>query len=179
MACHSSLVARSLMVSLCFLVAGPTIAAAKVDCPLRYNSGGRPLVHENHIFCGDVSVEYNAGGFHSRPNGENPKTIRDTDDRRTTTEMPAGIYVLHDFTIDGREGRTAVKHKSTMFPDHCKMEDVIAAIQHAARGHRPNEVFDASSGESCQAGDPLAPFQIHVTLGDDGQVVSAYPAYDD
>ena len=175
MTCHSSLVARSLMVSFCFLMAGPTIAAAEVRCPQR-NSGGTPIVYNNHIFCGDVKDGV-AGGFHSRPHEENPKTITNTDNKTIPRNAPAGIYDLNKFTITDSRGDTAEKPKSTMFPDDCEMPDVVAAIQNAASGGRPGSVFTGSSGRFCQAGDPKAPFEILVTLGDDGQVVSAYPNY--
>ena len=123
-------VAKSLVVSLCFLSAGLTTASAQVLCP-QNNSAGPIVVRNNHIFCGEVNAGV-AGGYHSRPGGVNPvNTIGLLPGTNTNVPAgaPAGIYRLNNFNIiNPATGAVAVKAFSTMFPDVCTMANVVAAI---------------------------------------------------
>jgi hypothetical protein len=84
---------------------------------------------------------------------------------------------LSNFTIT-QGTASGTKAKSTMFPDSCSQDAVIAAIQNAiAHGTTVNKQFRGPSGTGCQAGSPLAPFKITGFLDNAGEVITAYPDY--
>src|SRR5262245_6050525 len=64
-----------LAASICLLLAGTTGASAQIQCWMA-PSAGPPIVHDAHIFCGEIRQRANgtfyATGFHSRPGGINP-----------------------------------------------------------------------------------------------------------
>lgn len=166
-----------LIVALLWLAA-TTPSLAQVACP-QGNSGGAPVVQNQHIFCGEVSGNpLRAKGFHSRPNGLNPNTITILPGTTITVPpgAPAGIYNLNQFNIT-ENGQTRTKAISTMFPDACSQANVVAAIQHAAAGAAPNAQFHGTSGNACQAGNPAAPFNIVGFTDAYGQVRTAWPDY--
>lgn len=151
--------------------------AAQVACP-QANSGGNPVVQNQHVFCGEVSGNpLVAKGFHSRPGGHNPNSIGILPG---TTALqvpmaPVGIYALRQFNIT-ENGNTRLKALSTMFPDACTQANVVTAIQHAANGAAANGQFVGTSGNACQAGNPPAPFNI-IGYMQNGQVRTAWPNY--
>ena len=153
---------------------GPAALPAGESCPQSPDRDGTPVVKTQHIFCGEV-VRGRAKGFHSRPHGVNPATVTGTNPPRRSSG-PEGVYLLRDFIIAG-QGETAQKTLSTMFPDHCGRDAVIAAIRNASKGARPGARFRGSSGESCQAGIPPASFVITGFLDEQGAVITAWPDY--
>lgn len=70
-------IAAPIAASICLLLAGTTGASAQIQCWMA-NSPGPPVVHDAHIFCGEIRQRANgtfyATGFHSRPGGINPVT---------------------------------------------------------------------------------------------------------
>lgn len=108
-----------------------TTQAQAIDCRsashwvTAYN--GKQINHA-HIFCGEINSQGRLVGFHARPRGQNPSTVR----QFTITQSPnsQGIY--------GGEW-TAVANQatkfSTMFPDRCSREQVLNSIAHA-EAHR-------------------------------------------
>jgi len=150
-------------------------ASAQVACP-QANSGGAPVVHNQHIFCGEINNGGRAVGFHSRPGGINPATVTNTG--APVPRAPTGVYNLQNFNIT-QGGVTRQKTLSTMFPDACSQANVIAAIQnavlHATQGGAPGGGFRGPSGASCQAGTPLASFDITGFLDGAGEVITAWP----
>ncbi len=159
------------------LFAGLTLsqsASAQIVCP-QANSAGPPVVKSQHIFCGEINGQGRATGFHSRPDGHNPATVTGTGAPQPVG--PAGIYNLFNFDIT-QGGVTAVKAISTMFPDACSQADVLAAIRNAlANGVVAGLQFTGPSGATCQAGVPLASFNIKGFLDGAGRIVTAYPDY--
>lgn len=122
-------------------------ARAQIVCPQPWSSGS-PAVKAQHIFCGEINGKGRAVGFHSRPDGRNPATVAYTGDVRPDPRHP-GIYTISRFHIT-EHGRTEVKTLSTMFPDRCDKDAVIAAIQHAyAHGTRTGDGFTGPSGPAC------------------------------
>jgi hypothetical protein len=90
---------------------------------------------------------------------------------------PAGIYRLINFEIT-QEGVVRVKAVSTMFPDACNQEAILAAIRHAAQGAQPGQQFRGTSGSACQAlGDPPTPFNIVGFMSVSGEIITAWPDY--
>ncbi|WP_162938093.1 EndoU domain-containing protein [Kiloniella sp. EL199] len=128
-------------------------------------------INRMHIFCGEVKKK-KAKGFHSRPNGDNPKTV-DTSTARLTqyrilvggVEVPTGLYNLTGFDITDN-GVTAVKAISTMFPDHCSYDDVLTAIANASHGDL--------SGPTCRTIQG-ADFRVKVYYLRDGRINTAFP----
>lgn len=151
-------------------------AAAQVACPAK-DSGGSPAIDAEHIFCGEINNSGRATGFHSRPGGVNPASVRNTGSPVAIPGAPAGIYLLSNFTIAGN-GRSAVKAISTMYPDSCSPAQVLAAIRNAATtGQVSGRQFNGLSGTSCQAGNPPAPFRIKGFFNNSGGIATAYPNY--
>lgn len=150
-------------------------ASAEARCPLPV-AEGTPPINLEHIFCGEVRHDGRAVGFHSRPGGRNPDSVSDTHDQRPDARRP-GIYSLHRFRVT-EDGRSGIKTLSTMFPDHCDADAVIAAIRHAYRtGAKEDRSFSGSSGPSCQDREGKS-FRIEGFTGTDrGRVVivTAYP----
>lgn len=150
-------------------------AAAQARCQLPVVSG-QPSVDLEHIFCGEVRRDGRAVGFHSRPGGRNPDTVSDTTEMRPDPARP-GIYSLFRFRITS-DGRSGTKSLSTMFPDHCDADNVIAAIRHAYRtGRKQDRGFNGESGPDCQDRNGRS-FRIEgFTASERGQVVitTAYP----
>ncbi|MGE0222486.1 MAG: EndoU domain-containing protein [Acetobacteraceae bacterium] len=168
--------ARAVLPAVWLLLAGGGWAEARVACPLPL-SGGSPPVRTQHIFCGEINRRGQAVGFHSRPGGRNPDTVEATLETRPDPRRP-GIYTLTRFRIT--EGhRSAVKTLSTMFPDHCDADQVIAAIQHAYNtGQRTEESFRGSSGPTCTDARGQ-PFRIRGFTGNAGGRVTIITAYPD
>lgn len=153
---------------------GSTPFLAGEVCPQSPDRNGTPVVKTQHIFCGEI-IRGRAKGFHSRPHGVNPATVTGTNSSRWSSG-PEGVYLLRDFTIiqQGERGR---KTLSTMFPDHCDRDAVIAAIRNAAKRARPSARFHGSSGKFCQAGSPPASFAITGFTDSQGAVITAWPDY--
>jgi hypothetical protein len=169
-----------LIVALPWLLATAS-ALAQVACP-QANSGGNPVVQQQHIFCGEVSGNpLRAKGFHSRPGGVNPGTITILPQTTITypAGAPAGIYNLNRFNIT-EHGNTRTKAISTMFPNACNQAAVVAAIQNAVNHgviDQDGRGFHGPSGATCQAGNPLASFNIIGFMDANGQVRTAWPDY--
>ncbi|WP_254563727.1 EndoU domain-containing protein [Oscillatoria sp. HE19RPO] len=81
-------------------------------------------VNHAHIFCGEVNREGRLVGFHARPRGQNPSTVRQF--RVTQSVNNQGIYGGEWTHTSG--GGTKF---STMFPDRCTTEQVLNSIAYA------------------------------------------------
>ena len=137
-------------------------ALGQVACPQPL-SGGTPPVNAQHIFCGEINNSGKAVGFHSRPGGKNPESVSGTPEPRNDPHIP-GVYTLSQFHI-AQGGRGAVKALSTLYPDHCSAQDVIAAIQHAyITGIRGDNSFNGPSGPTCTDNNGK-PFRIQGYTG--------------
>lgn len=162
-----------LAAALCLGLGWASPALARCPAP---PSTGTPAVNTAHIFCGEVRGDGRAVGFHSRPGGVNPGTVSETDEIRRDRRVP-GVYALHRFRIT-EHGRSGIKNLSTMFPDHCDADAVIAAIQHAYRtGTQEDRSFSGQSGPTCMDSTGK-PFRIQgFTATRVGRVVvtTAYP----
>ncbi|MCT7956541.1 EndoU domain-containing protein [Laspinema palackyanum] len=81
-------------------------------------------VNHAHIFCGEVNREGRLVGFHARPRGQNPSTVRQF--RVTQSVNNQGIYGGEWSHTSGGGSKF-----STMFPDRCTPEQVINSIAYA------------------------------------------------
>jgi len=164
---------RSLAAALCLGLGWASPALARCPAPA---SAGVPAVNTAHIFCGEVRRDGRVVGFHSRPGGVNPATVSETDEIRRDRRVP-GVYTLHRFRI-AEHGRSGMKGMSTMFPDHCDADAVIAAIQHAYRtGTQEDRSFSGQSGPTCMdtAGKPFRIQGFTAMQGGRVVVTTAYP----
>ncbi len=166
---------RFVVAALCAAASLPVPAAAQVACP-QPMSGGSPPVRAQHVFCGEINHNGRAVGFHSRPGGKNPDTVSHTRRREDDPRRP-GIYTLFRFEIT-QHGVTRQKAVSTMYPDRCSAEDVIAAIQQAYNtGTRSGGSFTGLSGPHC-TDDTGRAFRIQGFTGTrNGRtfIITAYP----
>jgi hypothetical protein len=174
--------ARLAALALASSLATVSPALAQVPCP-QQNGAGMFVQPDQHIFCGEVNALGLATGFHSRPGGLDPNSI--TIVGGTTITYPAGapngIYQLNQFNIT-QGPATNTKPVSTMFPDACAAADVLAAITNAQTNGAAlvGGGFHGPSGASCQAGAPLAPFDIKYYTADGlvtGAITTAYPNF--
>ena len=155
------------------MLAIPMGANAQVACPHAV-AAGAPPVEAQHIFCGEINSAGKAVGFHSRPGGINPASVRDTGAPKPKPGHP-GIYNLSNFHIT-QNGKTATKTISTMYPDKCSMDDVLTAIRHAWRtGHKDGQQFNGMSGPGCtDANGKEFPIQ-GFTTPNGGRIRTGYP----
>lgn len=160
----------------CILIGAP--AAAQEVCP-QADSAGPPIVHNQHIFCGEVSGNpLRAKGFHSRPGGANPASITNTAPPVPVPGAPPGVYELRGFNIT-QGVNTRVKARSTMFPDNCHADEVLAAIRNAAQGAVAGGVFHGASGNQADHchDDNGHPINIVGYTNANGDILTAWPDY--
>ena len=121
----------SLIGLICFLLVLSISATAQgqgIDCRsashwvTAYN--GKQVNHA-HIFCGEINQQGRLVGFHARPRGQNPSTVRQF--TITQAANAQGIYG-GEWTYAGSPQATKF---STMFPDRCTREQVLNSIAHA------------------------------------------------
>lgn len=139
-------------------------------------------VNHTHIFCGEVNRRGRLVGFHSRPQGENPNTVRQF--RTTQSVNSRGIYG-GEWTYAGSGNPSKF---STMFPDRCTRSQVVNSIAYA----QANQVrcpsgspdwawcgLNAPSGETdrgrfCTADDGRN-FTIAGATNRDGRINTGFP----
>lgn len=126
-----------------------------------------PEINATHIFLGEINRSGKPTGFHSRPDGADPKSARLV--RRNEGPNQAGVYTAQVEVFDRREGRWKQKF-STMFPDHMSHGEVIQAILHAY-SHREREQSEPWRGPS-GLGFPIQGYTLN-----DGRINTAYPVY--
>lgn len=110
------------------LLVFPLSALAEVDCTTlphwaTLNNGMQ--MNQKHVFCGEWK-DNRPKGFHSRPGGVNPATVRDF----TVQDLPnaAGIYT-GKWSHKNDPGKSKF---SSMFPDNCSTGQVLNSISYAS-----------------------------------------------
>jgi hypothetical protein len=140
------------------LLPGPEQA---IDYRTRVWSDTRPAINLTHIFAGEINRRGRATGFHSRPNGVDPKgsgVARVVDRPNRLGVYTAVIWI-------GRRNRTKF---SSLYPDRLSRKQVITAILAAFRhGQRRGERFRGPSGLG---------FTIEGYF-QNGRIATAYPIY--
>ncbi|WP_073955370.1 EndoU domain-containing protein [Thalassospira sp. TSL5-1] len=117
-----------------------------VVCPGQGHGTEAIPINLEHIFCGEINRKNRFTGFHARPQGRNPATIA-----RVVVEAGSenanGIYeatVYWNMDRDGDARPANASKFSTLFPDDCSRDQIIASILYASRHALP----------SCPAGAP-------------------------
>ncbi|MEN5094029.1 EndoU domain-containing protein [Pseudomonas protegens] len=172
-----------------------TAAAATIySCPYPAEikiSNNTYTVNTKHIFCGQVTKSNEAEGFHSAPGGINPTTVKAT----TKAQIPGStdIYKYKNFGVRNDDKSPWVtKLASTIFPDTCTGDQVIASIEYATSmmitcsdKNNPNEQcgrsapFKNTSGNYCTSVSSGGSFNLRVILSANNKkyIISAYPDY--
>lgn len=102
-----------------------------------------PSVNLAHVFCGQINRRGRAVGFHAMPDGEAPPTVRAISVLRPRDAQ--GVYEIAAEIGAGDTWRR--KRRSSIFPDHCDREEVVASILFAARtSRRAGDKFAGLSG---------------------------------
>jgi hypothetical protein len=126
-----------------------------------------PAVNRTHIFEGEINRRGKPVGFHSRPQGRDPRQARVV--RVLNGPDRLGVYVAAVEILDPASGRPLGK-RSTFFPDALDREAVLAAIRHAYARRTENEGarFRGPSGLG---------FTIEGYTLRDGTINTAYPLF--
>lgn len=163
--------------------AAPTRANAAIDCkdlPHWTQVNGGPKINQAHIFCGEWdSRKSRAKGFHARPGGRNPGTVAKLEVSQDPNK--SGIYGVR-WQFNGEQGASKF---STMFPDRCTRDQVLASVNHAATHQQrcpsgapgwawcgPSAPRDGGEGYCTASG---AGFTIAGGSLNDGRINTAFP----
>jgi hypothetical protein len=119
---------KSSLAGLLILFLFPLSASAGVDCatlPHWVTLKNGLQMNQKHVFCGEWK-DNRPKGFHSRPAGVNPMTVRGF----TVQDPPdsAGIYT-GKWSHKNDPGRSKF---SSMFPDNCSAGQVLNSISYAS-----------------------------------------------
>lgn len=151
----------SLLAGAAFSTLPLTEALAQSDCTaLSHWSQTTPPVNQEHIFCGEWDkVNNKIKGFHSRPKGKSPATIK-----VKVTESPnqQGIYGISWNYLDS----PGLTKYSTMFPDSCTQPQILLSILYAAQ-HSQTCPAGAPSWAQCGPNQPSNP-EVGYCAADDG-----------
>ena len=130
-------------------------------------SDTNPQINLSHIFQGEINRQGKPTGFHSRPNGEDPKFARV--DRVKSGPNSAGIYTAQVSVFDQKEQRWKDKF-STFFPDRMEQPEVVSSILHAweNRAAGQSRPWRGPSGKG---------FTIEGYQSSRGGINTAYPVY--
>lgn len=131
---------KSSLAGLLILFLFPLSASADVDCatlPHWITLKNGLQMNQKHVFCGEWK-DNRPKGFHSRPGGVNPATVREF----MVQDLPdsTGIYT-GKWSHKNDPGRSKF---SSMFPDNCSTAQVLNSISHAS----------AYPERSCPEGSP-------------------------
>lgn len=125
---HDTRMIKIFLAGLSALFLFPLSALAEVGCAalphwVTFNNGLQ--MNQKHVFCGEWK-DNRPKGFHSRPGGVNPATVRNF----TVQDPPnaAGIYT-GKWSHKNDPGRSKF---SSMFPDNCSTGQVLNSISYAS-----------------------------------------------
>lgn len=146
------------------------------------NFANPPQVNQTHIFCGEFKNNQ-PKGFHSRPNGINPSTVKAV--KVTQSPNSQGLYGI-EWTYSG----TSVSKFSTIYPDRCSQSQVLNSVRYAEANrvqcpasapnwawcgkNQPNSVPSADKNLYCQSNDGTR-FTIAGATLNNGNINTAFP----
>lgn len=172
--------------------AGPALqASGPVVCPGQGHGSAAVPINLEHIFCGELNRKNRFTGFHARPQGQNPATIARVE-MASGSENTNGVYeatVYWNMDRDADERPVNPAKFSTMFPDDCSRDQIIASILYASRHvlsacpagapgwtrcglNRPDD--QAVAPQYCVGKDLTSRFTIAFALHE-GRVNTAFP----
>lgn len=130
-------------------------------------SNHNPQINLSHIFQGEINRNGKPTGFHSRPDGRDPKHARL--DRIKSRPNSAGVYTAEISVFDTDENRWKQKF-SSFFPDRMNHQAVVNSILHAwnKRERGQSKPWRGPSGHG---------FVIEGYVSSRGGINTAYPIY--
>ncbi len=150
-------------------VANPEKAAEPGPLPLPPPDGHTvisPSIRFGHVHDGDINASGFAGGFHTRPGGNDPPSAR-----MTQLDKPpdkAGVYIGKVEVKDPNTGKFVLKKGfSSFFPDNLSRDQITKAILDAF--HHSGQTRDGKF-----SGDSGLGFDIQGWYTD-GKIETAYP----
>ena len=183
---HNAPFGRFVLAALLAAFLFPLHALAGVDCatlPHWVTLDNGLQMNQQHVFCGEFAG-VRPKGFHSRPGGINPATVREF--AVQDPPNPAGIY-----TGKWSPGNDPAKSKfSSMFPDSCSTAQVLKSISHASAHPDPNCPAGAPGWAKCGKNRPASaaseelagycshdgePFPIAFAAPQGGRINTAFP----
>ena len=126
-----------------------------------------PEINLGHIFEGAINRRGKPTGFHSRPQGKDPKHARLV--KILSPANQSGVYTARVAIYD--PGQKKWKEKfSTLFPDSFSRDQVVETILYAWQHRRPGKgsKWEGASGKG---------FVIQGYLNKRGNINTAYPVY--
>ncbi|RUM33760.1 MAG: hypothetical protein DSY50_01885 [Desulfobulbus sp.] len=126
-----------------------------------------PEINLGHIFEGAINSRGRPTGFHSRPNGKDPRYARLK--RIKGRPNHSGVYTAEIEVYDPRAKKWKKKF-STLFPDSMSREQVVKTILYAWK-HRKSGKSKKWEGPSGKG------FPIQGYLNKRGNINTAYPVY--
>lgn len=126
-----------------------------------------PEINLGHIFEGAINSRGKPTGFHSRPEGNDPKHARLK--KILSRNGKGGVYTAKVEVYDPRDKRWKEKF-STLFPDSMSRDQVVATILYAWN-HRKTGKKTKWKGPSGKG------FPVQGYLNKHGNINTAYPVY--
>ncbi len=126
-----------------------------------------PAINIHHIFLGEINKRGKPTGFHSRPNGTDPKGARLK--RIQSKPNRAGVYTARIEVFDKTSKQWREKF-SSLFPDKLSAGEVIKTISNAYsnRNKSKKQPWSGPSG----LGFPIQGYVL-----DNGKINTAFPVY--
>jgi len=126
-----------------------------------------PAINQQHVFFGEINRKGKPTGYHSRPNGKDPKSARVI--KVKSHPNNAGVYTAEIEVYDASQKRWKSKF-SSFFPDSLNQQGVIKAIAHAYknRNKKKDQPWSGPSGLG---------FNIQGYLLRNGKINTAFPVY--
>jgi len=128
-------------------------------------SSTKPSINLEHVFDGEINRQGKPVGFHSRPNGQDPRNAKLV--RMQSKPNRFGVYTA---TIAIRDGNQWREKYSTFFPDKMSQDEVTQAIL-AAYKNRKDKRKQPWTGPSGLG------FNIQGYTLSGGDINTAYPLY--
>ena len=126
-----------------------------------------PEINLGHIFQGAINSRGRPTGFHSRPDGKDPRTARLIKIKGRPNR--SGVYTAEIEVYDSRAKKWKKKF-STLFPDSMSQKQVVKTILYAWK-HRKTGNKTKWEGPSGKG------FPIQGYLNRRGNINTAYPVY--
>lgn len=159
----TGLVSLAMLIASLLLVLHPSSSVARSK---RWTQTDPPI-NFVHVFYGEINRRGKPVGFHSRPEGKDPRHVRLV--KRLDGPNPEGVYVAR-VAIREPGSEKWLEKNSSIFPDAMTPQHVIQAILHAFHKGETDEhgKFRGPSGRG---------FTIEGWTLRDGKINTAYPIY--
>ncbi|MDH3603782.1 MAG: EndoU domain-containing protein [Candidatus Tectomicrobia bacterium] len=157
------------LISLAMLIAGLLLVLHPGSSTARSKRWTQtdPPINFAHVFHGEINRRGKPVGFHSRPEGKDPRHARLV--KRLDGPNQEGVYVAR-VAIREPGSEKWLEKNSSVFPDSMSPQDVIQVILHAFRKGKTDDrgKFRGPSGRG---------FTIEGWTLRDGKINTAYPIY--